>query len=89
WDGAVERLGIRQLHSAMDSLPPEQREAIELAYFGGRTYREIATITGVSQGTANGRLRLALAKLRATLGGTDAAPNGLSAERANIPGAER
>jgi RNA polymerase sigma factor (sigma-70 family) len=89
WDGAVERLGVVQLHSAMDSLPAEQREAIELAYFGGHTYREIATLTGVSQGTANGRLRLALAKLRAALGGTDAAPNGLFAEQAKLPGAER
>lgn len=89
WDEAVERLGVLQLRTAVERLPAEQREAIELAYFGGRTYREIATITGVSQGTANGRLRLALAKLRAALGGTDAAPNGLVAERANLPGTER
>jgi RNA polymerase sigma-70 factor (ECF subfamily) len=79
WDGAVGRLGAAQLRAALAELPDEQREAIELAYFGGRTYREIATLTGVPLGTANGRLRLALAKLRELLRQTDAAPFGVSA----------
>ena len=77
WDGAVERLGAAQLRAALAELPDEQREAIELAYFGGRTYREIATLTGVPLGTANGRLRLALARLRELLRQTDAAPFGV------------
>lgn len=77
WDRAVERLGAAQLRAAMSELPDEQREAIELAYFGGRTYREIATLTGVPLGTANGRLRLALAKLRELLRQSDAAPLGV------------
>jgi RNA polymerase sigma-70 factor (ECF subfamily) len=59
--------GAVQLRAALDELPAEQRQAIELAYFGGRTYREIATMTGVPLGTANGRLRLALARLRELL----------------------
>ena len=76
WDGALARLGSAQLRIALDGLPAEQREAIELAYFGGRTYREIATMTGVPLGTANGRLRLALARLRELLRQSDAAPIG-------------
>jgi RNA polymerase sigma factor (sigma-70 family) len=80
WEAAVERRSAAELHDAMAQLPDEQREAVELAYFGGRTYREIAVLTGVPQGTANGRLRLALAKLRDTLSLTDAAPLSMQAE---------
>ena len=79
WESAMARLGSIQLRAALDELPTEQREAIELAYFGGRTYREIATLTGVPLGTANGRLRLALARLRDRLSQTDAAPVAISA----------
>lgn len=74
WDEAVRRLSSDELRAAIALLPAEQRTAIELAYFGGRTYREIAVLTGVPLGTANGRLRLALARLRATLAGGEAAP---------------
>jgi RNA polymerase sigma-70 factor (ECF subfamily) len=74
WESAMARLGSIQLRAALDELPAEQRQAIELAYFGGRTYREIATMTGVPLGTANGRLRLALARLRELLRQSDAAP---------------
>lgn len=77
WDDTLARLGAGQLRSALDELPAEQRQAIELAYFGGRTYREIATMTGVPLGTANGRLRLALARLRELLRQSDAAPIGV------------
>ena len=78
WDGAVARLGAAQLRAAVAELPEAQREAIELAYFEGRTYREIATLTGVPLGTATGRLRLALARLRELLRQSDAAPIGIS-----------
>jgi RNA polymerase sigma-70 factor (ECF subfamily) len=86
WEAAVQRSSAVELRQALAQLPDEQRQAIELAYFGGRTYREIAVLTGVPQGTANGRLRLALAKLRDSLSLTDAAPvsvmaDGVSAER--------
>ena len=89
WERAAERLGSIQLRAALANLPTEQREAIELAYFAGHTYREIAAITGVAQGTANGRLRLALGKLRDALHGTDAAPNGSSVERLKATGGNR
>ena len=54
----------RQLRDAIDALPPDQRRALELAYFGDCTYREVATELGIPEGTAKSRLRLALAKLR-------------------------
>jgi RNA polymerase sigma-70 factor (ECF subfamily) len=68
----------------LEELPREQRQAIELAYFGGNTYREIAVLTNVPLGTANGRLRLALAKLRDSLAETDAAP-GASGQAVSAP----
>ena len=45
-------------------LPAEQRHAIELAYFGGCSYPEIAHLMGVPLGTVKSRLRLGLNKLR-------------------------
>ena len=75
WEAAIARRSAAELRTALDELPPEQRQAIELAYFGGNTYREIAVLTNVPLGTANGRLRLALAKLRDSLQETDAAPS--------------
>jgi RNA polymerase sigma factor (sigma-70 family) len=88
WDAAVQRLSAAELRTAIEALPGVQRQAIELAYFGGRTYREIATITGVPQGTANGRLRLALGKLRDSLASSAAAPLGL-AEPLSVPETDR
>ena len=81
WDEVASRLSTAELRTAITDLPDEQRRAIELAYFGGRTYREIAVITGVPQGTANGRLRLALGKLRAALSGGEAAAIPVEADR--------
>jgi RNA polymerase sigma factor (sigma-70 family) len=79
WDDALARLGASQLRAAVAGLPTEQRQAIELAYFDGHTYREIAILTGVPLGTATSRLRLALARLRELLRQSDAAPVGVRA----------
>lgn len=68
-EAALATIDREEIVRAVSSLPDEQRQAIELAYFEGHTYREIAEITGVPPGTASGRLRLALAKLRTLLGG--------------------
>ncbi|WP_327359389.1 RNA polymerase sigma factor [Streptomyces sp. NBC_01304] len=51
------------LHCAVAELPLPQREAVHLAYFGGRTYREVATELGIPEGTAKTRLRSALRRL--------------------------
>jgi len=72
WEAALDRAAANDLRQAMEALPDEQRRAVELAYFEGYTYREVAEITGVPPGTANGRLRLALAKLREALTGSAA-----------------
>ena len=48
---------------AVDALPEEQRAAVQLAYFGGRTYREVASELGIPEGTAKSRLRVALRRV--------------------------
>ena len=53
-----------QLRAAVGRLPREQRQAVELAYFGGYQYPEIAGMLGIPVGTVKSRLRLALQKLR-------------------------
>ena len=57
----------RRIRACIDALPNEQRDAVMLAYFGGHTYREVADLLGVPEGTAKSRLRLALGKLSASL----------------------
>ena len=74
WEDALRRTSAGDVRAAMAALPDEQRRAVELAYFEGYTYREVAELTGVPTGTANGRLRLALLKLHERLSGSAAAP---------------
>jgi RNA polymerase sigma-70 factor (ECF subfamily) len=52
---------------AMTKLSNEQRSALELAYFGGRTTAEVAALEGIPQGTAKTRIHAALLKLRAEM----------------------
>ena len=66
--GAVElRLDREAVWAALTQISAVQREAIELAYFGGLTQSEIAEKTGVPLGTVKGRLRLGLQGMRAAL----------------------
>ena len=57
----------RIVGAALSGLPAEQREALELGYFGGLSQTEIAERTGQPLGTVKTRMRLALQKLRSQL----------------------
>jgi len=60
-----DRAAVRE---ALRELPPTQREAIVLAYWGGLTSAEISERVNVPLGTAKSRIRLGLARLRADHG---------------------
>lgn len=68
-DEVETRLDHWQVRQALDVLTSRQREAIELAYFGGHTYRDVARVLDIPEGTAKSRLRDGLARLRTTLEG--------------------
>ena len=57
-----------QVRDALGGLPAEQREALALAYYGGYTQREVATLTGVPLGTVKSRMFTGVQRLRRVLG---------------------
>jgi RNA polymerase sigma-70 factor (ECF subfamily) len=68
-DAEVEhRDEAQQVRSALGELPKDQRQVIELAYFGGFTHSQIAEMLRLPPGTVKGRMRLGLTKLRIALG---------------------
>jgi RNA polymerase sigma-70 factor (ECF subfamily) len=58
----------RRVRRALDRLTSMQREAVELAYFGGYTYREVAVLLDVPEGTIKTRIRDGMIRLRDELG---------------------
>jgi RNA polymerase sigma-70 factor (ECF subfamily) len=60
----VRREEAHELRGALEELPSEQRQVIELAYFGGFTHTQIAGMLKLPIGTVKGRMRLGLAKMR-------------------------
>ncbi|HEY3109259.1 MAG TPA: sigma-70 family RNA polymerase sigma factor [Chloroflexota bacterium] len=71
---ALSRRQRAEIVAALEALPAEQREAIELAFFGGLTHVEIAERTGHPSATIKGRMRLGLIKLRTVLQGREVEP---------------
>jgi len=69
WDKVAVELEREQIRRALTELSGEQRETLELAYFGGYSQTEISTMMHVPLGTVKGRTRLALRKLRGLLEG--------------------
>jgi RNA polymerase sigma-70 factor (ECF subfamily) len=70
---AIDKAVSEEIRGALSELPAEQRRVIELAYFGGFTHIEIASMLETPVGTVKGRMRLGLQKLRSHLHGWEAA----------------
>lgn len=64
-----------QVREAVAALAQEEREAIELAYFGGHTYREVAALLGQPEGTIKSRIRTGMLRLRQGLASTGVEPS--------------
>ncbi|MEK7426027.1 MAG: ECF RNA polymerase sigma factor SigK [Actinomycetota bacterium] len=64
-ESTFEQARVRR---ALAQLSPLQREAVELAYFGGHTYREVAVLLAVAEGTVKTRIRDGMIRLRDELG---------------------
>jgi RNA polymerase sigma-70 factor (ECF subfamily) len=63
WDLAI----ADQVKTALDTLPQEERQSIEMAYFQGLTYREVALRLGAPEGTVKSRIRSGLTRMKKAL----------------------
>jgi RNA polymerase sigma-70 factor, ECF subfamily len=63
WDLAV----ADTVKAALGDLPDDERRAIQLAYFGGHSYREVASLLDQPEGTVKSRIRNGLRRMRTTL----------------------
>ncbi len=62
-DAALRTFASERVRAAVALLPEAQRQTLELAYFHGRTYRQVADELGIPEGTAKSRLRLGLQRI--------------------------
>ena len=56
-----------QVKEVMAGLTPDERQAVELAYFGGHTYRQVAVMLDQPEGTVKSRIRSALRRMRTSM----------------------
>jgi RNA polymerase sigma-70 factor (ECF subfamily) len=73
WDLAM----ADQVSHALNELSGDERQAIEMAYFDGRTYREVARLLEQPEGTVKSRIRTGMRRMRAAL--ADAGVQGVDA----------
>jgi RNA polymerase sigma factor (sigma-70 family) len=66
-DTVLRTVASQLVRDAVAALPTTQRQALELAYFSGHTYRQVADALGIPEGTAKSRLRLGLRRVADTL----------------------
>ena len=66
-DDVLDFVVGEKVREAVGSLCQTEREAIILAYFGGHSYREVASLLGIPEGTVKSRIRSGLARLRTAL----------------------
>ncbi len=70
WTQVRRGLDAEALRGALEVLPPEQREAVTLAFLSGYSNTEVAERLGIPLGTVKSRIRLGMQKMRATLATT-------------------
>ena len=73
----IDLAAARQVRRAVADLAPQERQAIELAYFAGHSYRQVAVLLGQPEGTVKNRIRAGMRRLRNMLPAT---PPGAMAE---------
>jgi RNA polymerase sigma-70 factor (ECF subfamily) len=72
-DLGMDEVLAGSVREGLDELPPEQREALDLAYYGGFTHQEISEMLELPLGTVKSRMRLGLERLRRGIGGVEVA----------------
>jgi RNA polymerase sigma-70 factor (ECF subfamily) len=73
-DALAQQDANRAVRRVLATLPRDQRVAIEMAYFGGLSYRDVAVAVGEPEGTVRYRIRAGMQKMRAALQAEEVSP---------------